>query len=75
MAETIKIPVKTFPDGKKWLILGSVLGRRIIFRAHSIKLTQNVLDYDGHHNPEAYAKESVKCASRTFKISDKIIKL
>ena len=75
MAEAIQIPVKTFPDGQKWLDLESVLGRRVILRAHEIDLKKNVEDYDKHHCPEAHAKRSVKCKSKTFSINDKILKI
>ena len=34
---------------------------------------ENVQDYDGHHGPEANAKESVKCKARSWDISSKII--
>lgn len=73
MAEAIQIPVKTYPDGKKWLDLDSVLGKRIILRAHEIDLKNNVQDYDKHHGPEAHAKGSVKCKSKCIEITDKII--
>ena len=43
MADIIKVPVKTFPDGEKWLLLDSVLGKRVTLRAHEITLKQNVL--------------------------------
>ena len=72
MPQIIKIPVKVFPDGEKWFLLDSVLGKRVILRAHEIDLKQNVHDYDSHRCPEAHAKESVKCKSKSWDISDKI---
>ena len=73
MAQAIQIPVKTTPDGEKWLDLESVLGRRVIVRAHEIDLKKNVLDYDGHHVLEAHAKRSVRCKAKGFEITDKIL--
>lgn len=75
MAEAIQVPVKTYSDGQKWLDLDSVLGKRVIVRAHEIDLKKNVQDYDGHHGPEAHAKGSVKCKSKAYEISDKILRL
>lgn len=75
MAEAIQVPVKTFPDGQKWLDLDSVLGRRVVLRAHEINLKKNVQDYDSHHCPEAHAKGSVKCKSKVYEITDKILKI
>ncbi len=70
----VKVPVKTFPDGEKWLLLDSVLGKRVVMRAHHIEIKGNVQDYDGHHGPEANAKESVKCRARGWDISGLVIK-
>ena len=75
MADIIKVPVKTFPDGEKWLLLDSALGKRVALRAHEITLKQNVQDYDGHHGPEVNAKESVKCKARSWDISNKVISI
>ncbi|PIN90670.1 hypothetical protein COU57_02685 [Candidatus Pacearchaeota archaeon CG10_big_fil_rev_8_21_14_0_10_32_14] len=75
MAEVIRIPVHTYPDGQKWLDIDSVLGDRVIMRAHKIDLKQNVQDYDKHHSPEAHAKGSVKCKSKCIEITDKILKI
>lgn len=72
MAQIVKVPVKIFPDGEKWLLLDSVLGKKVILRAHEIDIKKNVQDYDDHHGPEAHAKESVKCKSKSYDISDKI---
>ncbi|MBI2124710.1 hypothetical protein HYT92_02860 [Candidatus Pacearchaeota archaeon] len=74
MVEAIQIPVKTYPDGKKWLNLDAVLGKRVILRAHEIDLKQDVEDYDKHHCPEAHAKGSIKCMAKAYEITDKIIK-
>jgi hypothetical protein len=71
-AQVISIPVKTFSDGETWLLLDSVLGKRVTIRAHEIKVKNGVEDYDKHHNSEADAKESVKCKSRSWSIADKI---
>lgn len=75
MAEAVQIPVKTFSDGQKWLDLESVLGRRVILRAHEIDVKMNIQDYDGHHVPEAHAKRSIKCKSKCFIIDDKILQV
>lgn len=73
MAQAIQIPVKTYPDGQKWLDLDSVLGRRVVLRAHEIDLHQNVQDYDKHHVLEAHAKGGVKCKAKAYSIDDKIL--
>lgn len=74
MVEAVKVPVKTFPDGQKWLDIGSVLGKRVVLRAHEINLKKKlVLDYDKHRVPEAHAQRSVKCKSKGYEITDKII--
>jgi len=75
MAQFVKVPIKEFSDGTKWLLLDAVLGNRVIVRAHHIDLKQNIPDYDGHHGPEAHTKESVKCKSKVYDISDKITSL
>jgi hypothetical protein len=64
MATVIRVPVKRFRDGRVWLLLEEVLGRRVVLRAHEIDLKRNVEDYDAHHGPEAHAKGSVKCCAK-----------
>ena len=56
MASIVKVPIKYFPDGEPWLLLESVLSKRVIFRAHEIDIKGNVKDFDPHHCMEAHAK-------------------
>lgn len=72
MGNIIKVPIKIFDDGEKWLLLDNILGKRVVLRAHEIDIKENIEDYDKHHCPEAHAKGSVKCKAKTFDISDKI---
>ena len=75
MRQIIQVPVKIYPDGELGLDLEEALGRRVIIRAHEIQLKSNVLDYDGHHVPEAHAKRSIKCKSKMFNVRDKVVSL
>ena len=75
MAKVVQVPIKIFPDGSKWLLLDSILGARVILRAHEIDMKQNVEDYDKHHCPVAHAKSSVKCKSKAYDITDKVLEL
>lgn len=72
MAKIIHIPVKVFPDGEQWLMLDSILGKRVVMRAHEINLKQ-AIDYDTHHCPEAHARGSVKCRAKSWDISERIV--
>ena len=69
----VKIPIKEFPDGQVWLLLDTVLGKRVILRAHDISVKKNVMDYDTHHCPEAHAAGSVKCRAKAWDISKDIV--
>ena len=54
MQDIIKVPVKTFPDGEKWLLLDSILGRRVTLRAHEITLKENVAHIQSY-------KDCIRC--------------
>ncbi len=79
MSQVVQVPVKTFPDGTKWLLLSHVMGKKIRLRAHKIiKNKKKIQDYDDHHigqvvAEEASAKYSIKCASAHIDIYDKIM--
>lgn len=73
MSSIVKIPIKFFSDGEPWLLLESVLGKRVIFRAHQIQMKGRVQDFDPHHCDEAHARDSVKCKAKSWDISDKIM--
>ncbi len=74
MTKVVRVPLKVFPDGSKWLLLEAVLGKRVVLRAHEIDIKKNVQDYDTHHCPEAHAKSSVKCTAKgDIDIQDKIM--
>ena len=81
MAQVVQVPIKTFPDGTKWLLLSHIMGKKIRIRAHKIiKNKKQVQDYDDHHIDqvvveEASAKYSIKCASTHIDIYDKILKI
>ncbi|MBI2523493.1 hypothetical protein HYW19_03815 [Candidatus Woesearchaeota archaeon] len=73
MASILKVPIKYFQDGEPWLLLDSVLSKRVIFRAHEIDIKGSVKDFDPHHCMEAHARGSVKCKAKSWDISDKIV--
>lgn len=56
-------------DGKTWLILKSVLGKKVTFRACSIKHKGRVRDSPDDRVDEADADGSVKCRSKHYDIS------
>ena len=51
MASVVKVPIKYFPDGEPWLLLDSVLSKRIIFRAHEIDMKGSVKDLHSYLSP------------------------
>ena len=69
-----EVPTKNFQDGDEWLLLSRVLGRRVTFRADTIKkCKKRQKDFDDHECDEAYARSSVKCKSRVISVGDKIL--
>ncbi len=71
----IKIPIKEFPDGSYWLLIGAGLETdSIIFRANKIIKNKNrPQDYDTHHCDQASAKGSIKCKPKSYFITDKLL--
>ncbi|MDP2666466.1 MAG: hypothetical protein Q8P05_03130 [Candidatus Diapherotrites archaeon] len=65
----ISIPV-TEIDGEKWVLLKTVLGEKVVFRAASIeKRNQRVKETSGHRVDEAVGEGSVKCRSKLYDIT------
>ena len=56
--------------GDTWLLLNKVLGKKIIFRAVSIKHKGRVKEPSDHRVDEAEAEGSVKCKSKYYDISN-----
>jgi hypothetical protein len=62
------ITLKTITKGNEmWVLLSPVLGKRVTFRAHTIKKKkERVKDLDDHEADEANGKEHVKCKPRIW---------
>lgn len=66
----IQVPT-TEIDGDIWLLLNQVLGKKIVFRAHSIeKRKERVKDPSDHRVDEAIAEGGVKCKSKHYALSN-----
>lgn len=64
----IKVPT-TKIDGETWLILHSVLGKKVVFRAADIRNKGQVKDPSDHRVFEAHAEGGVKCRSKQYDIT------
>jgi hypothetical protein len=65
----ITIPT-TQIDGQIWVLLKTILGEKVVFRAASIqKRNQRMKELSGHRVDEAVAEGSVKCRSKLYDIS------
>ena len=71
-AKYVEIPINIF-KGQSWLLLSSVLGRRVDIMAHRIDKVRKVEDFDSHTVDGTTAKDSVKCKAKSIDIHDKIL--